>query len=79
MHGDGASFINQVIREIPPDPAKPAPDGYVSAGQGDLSRLAVSCADAPPYEDGEEWPTAEGMVEQLLGILKEVTPTFGAT
>lgn len=79
MKGDGVEIRNAVARPISTEPAVPALDGYIEVGQGDLQRLAVSCADAPPYIEGEDWPTAEGMVEKLQGVLKSVSPRFGAT
>ncbi|KAK8844175.1 hypothetical protein IAR55_006969 [Kwoniella newhampshirensis] len=57
----------------------PAADGYVSPGQGDLARLAVSCADARPYGEDEAWPSAEKMVDSLLQESYSVTETFGLT
>ncbi|KAG8880549.1 hypothetical protein FRB97_000719 [Tulasnella sp. 331] len=48
-------------------------------GQEDLTRLAVSCADAIPYDKDEEWPTAEGMVDALLAGALKTTRTFGGT
>jgi pimeloyl-ACP methyl ester carboxylesterase len=48
-------------------------------GQSDLSRLAVSCADAPRYRKNEKLPTPEGMASRLERIRRETSPTFGAT
>ena len=79
MRGNGTALRNYAARVIPEPYPEPDAGGYVSIVQVDLPRLAVSCADAPPYEEGEAWPTAEGVVEALQGILRDVSPNFGAT
>lgn len=79
MHGNGTALRDPVARAIPPMHARHEKDGFVPVGQDDLTRLAVSCADAPPYVKGEPWPTAEGMVEALQGVLTNVSSRFGAT
>ncbi|KAF7304324.1 hypothetical protein HMN09_00834200 [Mycena chlorophos] len=59
--------------------SSPAPDseGLVEKGQGELLRLAISCGDALPYEEGN-MPTAESIVDEILVTLREF-PRFGAT
>ena len=47
--------------------------------QADLGRLAISCGDALPYVEGEPWPTAEDMVNDMLVTMKEISPRFGGT
>jgi hypothetical protein len=64
---------------VPPEESEPAKDGYLSPGQSDLSGLAVSCADAPPYGDEKTWSTAKEMVDNLLAHTVNTTETFGAT
>ncbi|KAJ7729746.1 TAP-like protein-domain-containing protein [Mycena metata] len=82
-----ASAINDadaasLMRMIAPRYSNPAPaperDGYVETGQGELLRLAISCGDARPYVEGETWPTAGGIVDDILVTL-ESFPRFGAT
>jgi hypothetical protein len=60
--------------------SSPAPehDGYVETRQDELKRLAISCGDALPYAEGEQWPTAEEIVDNILVTLKTY-PRFGAT
>ena len=57
---------------------EPEEDGYVNISQGDLSRLAVSCADQPSWQD-EALPTAEELVDRLLRRPMSVSKYFGAT
>lgn len=61
------------------DPTKRAKDGFLPLGQGDLARLAVSCADSPPYGPGEALPTAEDMVRGLQKYSLSKSSMFGAT
>ena len=57
-----------------------AADGYMSIGQSDLARLAVSCADNPPFEEkSEDKPTAEQVIDNLLNKTFPVTTMFGGT
>ena len=76
MAGNGTTLRNRRARAIPE-----YSDTRKGAGewQHDLARLGVSCADAPPYLENETWPTAEGAVDALQGILKGVSSRFGAT
>ncbi|KAJ7171065.1 hypothetical protein C8R46DRAFT_1087578 [Mycena filopes] len=75
---DAASLMRMIV---PPymdaDPA-PEQDGYVETGQVALLRLAISCGDALPYAEGEVWPTAEEIVDDILVTMK-TSPRFGAT
>lgn len=61
------------------DPPQRAKDGFLPLGQGDLARLAVSCADSPPYADDEARPTAESMVQGLQRYSLSKSSMFGAT
>ncbi|KAJ7020170.1 alpha/beta-hydrolase [Mycena alexandri] len=75
---DAASLMRMIApRYRDPSPA-PEHDGYVETGQGELLRLAISCGDARQYVDGDTWPTAEGIVDDILVTL-ESFPRFGAT
>jgi hypothetical protein len=71
-----------LMRIITPPYSDPSPppqhDGYVETGQGELLRLAISCGDALPYVDGEKWPTAEEIVDNIFATVKTF-PRFGAT
>ncbi len=78
MKGNASALVAGSARIIPYHP-EADPDGFISIGQSDLGRLAVSCADMPPYVKGEPFPTAEVMINDLLKVVKEVSPTFGAT
>lgn len=76
ISGNGTALRNLVSRTLS---SEPQADGFVDPFQPDLQRLGVSCADAPPYKPGEPLPDAERMVKALQGILRDVSPTFGAT
>ncbi|KAJ7599105.1 TAP-like protein-domain-containing protein [Mycena floridula] len=68
MQGDGSDVRRFMAR---------SPANYT---QQALGRLAISCGDALPYSSNETtWPTAENIVDRLLGIMKDVSPTFGGT
>ncbi|ORX36311.1 hypothetical protein BD324DRAFT_651551 [Kockovaella imperatae] len=54
-------------------------DGYVSIGQGDLARLAVSCADQPAYPTSGRKPTARELVNNLYDGPIKASKYFGAT
>ncbi|KAJ7729753.1 hypothetical protein B0H16DRAFT_1586232 [Mycena metata] len=74
-----ASSLMRMIARRYSDPAPPPEhDGYIETGQGELLRLAISCGDARPYVEGEIWPTAEGIVDDILVTLENF-PRFGAT
>nr|XP_031861386.1 uncharacterized protein CI109_002990 [Kwoniella shandongensis]KAA5528458.1 hypothetical protein CI109_002990 [Kwoniella shandongensis] len=79
MASDPQPLFDLVAFDVELQPRQPAPDGYIAPGQGSLARLAVSCADSPPYDDDEPWPTAEEMVNNLLKKSFNVTKTFGLT
>jgi len=79
MQGNGTELRNRLARPIPGPSPKQDQYGHVDIGQADLALLAVSCADSPPYDEGEPWPTAEEGIEALQGILRDVSPRFGAT
>ncbi|KAJ7771216.1 hypothetical protein B0H14DRAFT_2966566 [Mycena olivaceomarginata] len=75
---DAASLM-RIITPPYSDPSPPPQhDGYVETGQGELLRLAISCGDALPYVDGEKWPTAEEIVDNIFATVKTF-PRFGAT
>jgi hypothetical protein len=78
MQGNASALVSRSARPIPYHP-EADPDGFVFNGQTDLGRLAVSCADMPPYVEGEPFPTAEVMIDDLLKVVQKVSPTFGAT
>ncbi len=78
MRGNATALVKMSAPAIPYHP-KAEPDGFMSAYQPDLGRLAVSCADAPPYVPGEPFPSAEAMVNDLEKVVRKVSKTFGAT
>jgi hypothetical protein len=78
MAGDGAPIMRMIARRYSdPDPP-PDKEGYIETEQWELWRLAISCGDARPYGKGEKWPTAEEIVDRILGTMEE-SPRFGAT
>ncbi|KAF7304309.1 Abhydrolase-4 domain-containing protein [Mycena chlorophos] len=81
MDGDGAELLRFVKRASPPPDSQTGPDedGYVYIAQENLSRLAISCGDALPRTQEDEVPTAEEIVDAVLGTVRDVSPRFGAT
>ncbi|KAJ7653173.1 TAP-like protein-domain-containing protein [Mycena polygramma] len=75
---DGAPLMRMVYLPYSDPAPLPEHDGYVETGQGELLRLAISCGDALPYAEGEKWPTADGIVDDILVTMK-TSPRFGAT
>ncbi|KAJ7171173.1 TAP-like protein-domain-containing protein [Mycena filopes] len=80
MNGSDATPLLRMI--YPPySDSSPAPEpdiGYTETGQSELGRLAISCGDALPYGTGEKPPTAEDIVDDILGSLRTY-PRFGAS
>ncbi|KAM0787663.1 hypothetical protein ACM66B_003726 [Microbotryomycetes sp. NB124-2] len=56
---------------------RPFPSAHAANIQTDLSRVAVSCLDSPPYDSYKQWPNASLMVDKTLAALK-VSPHFAA-
>ncbi|KAK0535494.1 hypothetical protein OC842_002314 [Tilletia horrida] len=75
MAGNGTQLYNLAIQPFSTDSHQ--------KGQMDLSRVAVSCGDAPPYEDRKlgNWPrpTPELLVNLTLENFKTYTPHFAAS
>ncbi|KAJ6459409.1 TAP-like protein-domain-containing protein [Mycena vulgaris] len=78
MAGDAAPLMRMIARPYSDPAPTPDPAGYTETGQGELLRLAISCGDARAYSPGEAWPTAEGIVDDIL-VTMEKYPRFGAT
>ncbi|KAF7324929.1 hypothetical protein MKEN_00535200 [Mycena kentingensis (nom. inval.)] len=79
MASDAARLMHMIKHPFSDPSPPPDPEGLVDTGQGELMRLAISCGDALPYgADRATWPTAEGIVDEILTTLKEF-PRFGAT
>ncbi|KAJ6629308.1 TAP-like protein-domain-containing protein [Mycena sp. CBHHK59/15] len=75
---DGAPLMRLIAHKYTAPEPPADPEGYVYTGQDELGRLAISCGDARAYKPGEAWPTAEGIVDDILVTLGEY-PRFGAT
>ncbi|KAK4047005.1 hypothetical protein OIV83_005691 [Microbotryomycetes sp. JL201] len=56
---------------------KPFPSAHAANIQTDLSRVAVSCLDSPPYKSQKQWPNASLLVDKTLAALS-VSPHFAA-
>lgn len=62
----------------------PFPSNRDSKIQTDLSRVAVSCGDSPPYEkrlrNGDYWekPSSKNLTDELMRTLKDRSRQFGA-
>jgi len=68
MAGDGTGLLNMLL-----------PEYDLTAYDSDLSRLAVSCLDAPRQKTQAEFPTPEMMTDVALEAIKNVSPHFGSS
>ncbi|KAJ7467884.1 Alpha/Beta hydrolase protein [Mycena galericulata] len=68
FEGDGAPLLDALIAR-----------GHVWSPHHDLVRSAVACLDAPPPESPRDIPTAEDLAEELMRVLRGVSPHFGAS
>ncbi|KAE8248999.1 hypothetical protein A4X06_0g3430 [Tilletia controversa] len=75
MAGNGTQLYYLAIQPLSTDPE--------AKSQMDLSRVAVSCGDSPPYEDPEagNWPkpSPELLVNITLDNFEKFTPHFAAS
>ncbi|KAJ7114947.1 hypothetical protein C8R44DRAFT_795090 [Mycena epipterygia] len=53
--------------------------GHVRTPNHDLVRSAVACLDAPPPSSPRDIPTAEDLAHELMAVLRDVSPHFGAS
>ncbi|KAK7052459.1 hypothetical protein R3P38DRAFT_2860456 [Favolaschia claudopus] len=77
-NSDPAPLMALIYRRYSDPSPTPQHDGYIETGQGELLRLAIFCGDALPYVEGEQLPTAESIVDDILVTMKTL-PRFGAT
>ena len=68
MAGDATELYNMLL-----------PDYDLTAPDGDLARLAVSCLDAPRTKVQAEFPTPEMMTDFALAAIRDVSPHFGSS
>lgn len=68
MDGDGTELLNMLLPDYVND---------LTAYDPDLSRLAVSCLDAPRQKTRANFPTPEIMTDAAIESIRDVSPHFG--
>lgn len=68
MDGNGSGLLNMLLPQF---------DGLIY--DPDLSRLAVSCLDAPRPKHKEDFPTPELLADVALQTIQNVSRHFGAS
>ncbi|KAJ6552931.1 TAP-like protein-domain-containing protein [Mycena capillaripes] len=68
LAGNGAALLNKLLTP-----------GHDSSPNHDLARSAVTCLDSPHPSSAHDIPTAEVLASELMHVLRDVSPHFGAS